>query len=71
MPTAGFKPAISASERPQTHAIGRAATMMVDLHWYRVFAKDSSKGLQTRRRTSLDPTLRDFRHKIWGYYCEI
>jgi hypothetical protein len=26
MPTAGFEPTISASERPQTYALGRAAT---------------------------------------------
>jgi len=26
MPLAGFEPTIPASERPQTHALGRAAT---------------------------------------------
>ena len=33
MPTAGFEPSISGSERPQTYALGRAATGIgTDLH---------------------------------------
>ena len=57
MPPAGFEPTIPASERPQTHALDRAATGIGQLELFPVFLFSAQYvTINTEGRLTLLPT---------------